>query len=243
MSDIYNKMIKMIHEDMELATDDEMSVISEDNNRITIWDYYNDDIDRTYTLTDPDIIDKDYVKDRIIITKSADDLIDIDKDMISEYLCEYAKNTLINLEEIIFINDYDKDFEELYKRKDGYNWQEILEVNDLPTDNELGIMWFERSMVVVNIGEILKNAEEMAKSGDIYPEDIPKETGIGIITTLLHELRHIEQANPYMPAIEFDQISMDPEADAEEYARNCYDMHPIDIMNDKDYENDLDLYV
>lgn len=240
MGKIFNEMKKYIKEDMELATEDEISIISEDNTHITLWDYYNDDLDRTYTLTDPDIIDSDFVKDRIIITETAKDLVDIDIDDLSDYLCRYAKNSLINLEQIIFINDTEKDFDELYERRDGYDWRECLEVNDLPID-ELGIMWFERSMVLVNIGEILKTTEEMAKNGEIYPEDIPKELNIGIVTTLLHELRHLEQANPYIPAEEFNQISIDKEADAEEYAREIYDFHPIDILKDIDYEEDKEI--
>ena len=230
MDSIYKKMRKMIEEDMDLAYDNEMSIISEDENHITIWDYYNDDIDRNY------------VKDRIILTKSASETIDLDVDSLCDYLCEHAKNTLINLEEIIFISDYDEDFEELYKRKDGYNWSDILETNDLPSDGMLGMMWFERSMVVINIGEILKATEEMAKNGEIYPKDVPEEFNIGIVTTLLHELRHLEQANPYIPAIEFDQISMDPETDAEEYARYCFDMYPVSILYDVDLDEEYGDY-
>ena len=62
--------------------------------------------------------------------------------------------------------------------------------------------------------------------------EIKKETSLGIVVTMLHEIRHAAQNNSYLPEEILDLISEDEEVDAEEYARNWFEQYPTYILKD-----------
>ena len=49
----------------------------------------------------------------------------------------------------------------------------------------------------------------------------------GFVTTIIHELRHLAQQNPYLPEDVLQQEDEDEEEDAEMFARNFCDDHPL----------------
>ena len=57
-----------------------------------------------------------------------------------------------------------------------------------------------------------------------------EELDRGVVVTLLHEIRHCAQENPYLFEERFSRLSFDPEIDAEEYARDCYDRSPVSVI-------------
>ena len=235
MGELFEQMRRTVREDAELAGPDEFAIISEDEHSITVWDYYNDDLDREYTITDPDVITPEWVAERTLITSSAEGIASrIDMSALYKYLCDYAMETLCTLDRMLFINDTERDFDELYEKEGG--WRDILEVNDLP--EELGIMWHERSMVLVNLGECERCVKEMADAGEIDEDEVGDEFNRAVVTTLLHELRHLEQSNPYMPEGVFEAISEDPEEDAEEYGLIIYEKNPACVLSEHDSFNE-----
>lgn len=235
MGELFEQIKRAVHEDAELAGPDEFAILSEDEHSITVWDYYNDDLDRECTITDPDVITPEWVAERTLITSSAGEIASrIDMSALYKYLCDYARETLCTLDRMLFVNNTESDFDELCT-KEG-DWRDILDVNDLP--DELGIMWHERSMVLVNIGECERCVKEMADAGEIDEDEVGDEFNRAIVTTLLHELRHLEQSNPYIPDSVFNAISPDMEEDAEEYGLIIYEKNPACVLSEHDSFNE-----
>lgn len=213
-----------------------VTVVDETNDTITVWDNTGF-IDRTYTITNPNVISKDWLQKRIIKTKSLEKLpyrVNFEK-LVEWLLSSMDKFIYMNLSKMIFVNDTEEDWDELCEVDDDFQY--ILEVNELPDDKCLGIMWFEQSMVVVNVGSIIRCVQNAViqdgQEGDdehwIYPWEAQKDINEQIIVTLTHELRHLAQANPYLTEELLCQES-DDEEDAEDFARFTYENNPVFLI-------------
>lgn len=197
---------------------------------IELCDWYNHDIDRNYTITNPDYINLDWLKERLVVTKSVSELdYQIDTDALMGYINQFfPKELLTTLNRIVICNDGEKDFEELYNNPDFGDMVEICDLPDADGDRYLGIYWFEFNVVAVNLGGIINCAKaslaEDIADGFAFESDVADDVNREVIVTLVHELRHLAQGNPYLPKEVLQQES-DKEEDAEEFARNLVDEH------------------
>lgn len=88
-------------------------------------------------------------------------------------------------------------------------------------DNEhyVGKMLTQHQIVLINEPVIHKMAHEMAED----EQEENKEYEIGILTTLLHEMRHLMlDTNPFLPEEEFPE-ELKEEENVEEFARETYE--------------------
>jgi hypothetical protein len=221
------EMIKKSIED-DIKNGLEVEILAESNDSIVVYD--NADImDRDYEIKNPNILTKDWLKEHTIITPSVNELpqkINVDK-MIDWVYENIDKDMYLTLERIIICNDEEKDFDYLRDYNDELYSQ--LECNDLPSENQLGIMWYDASIVVVNFGTIIKTTNEMIEDGYLYEYEKNDNINYGLISTLAHEIRHLAQANPYLPEDVLQQCG-DDEEDAEQYAINICDEHNVYIL-------------
>ena len=101
-------------------------------------------------------------------------------------------------------------------------------------------MWYDACKVFVNIEEIIKVTKSMLEEGILYDYEVTDCINQGIIETLIHELRHLAQANPYLPE-ELLKQKGDDEEDAEQYARTFYAENLMNIVIKKEMELEIEL--
>lgn len=218
---LFDQIKALIKEDIEQTknTEDEDLLYIEEETENTIYIY--DDLDgfsRRYSITDPDTISRQWILDRIVITDSvADAGVTIDKDQLAGWIFDNVdKNMLLTLEYIILSNDCEDDFDFLEKFNPD-KFGQSAEMNTLPDESQLGIMWFNDQVVAASVGGITNCIDEIIESG--YIEDWERMSAINneIVKTIVHEIRHLAQANPYLPEDILLQDGND-EQDAESYA-------------------------
>ena len=163
-------------------------------------------------------ISSDWIKDRIITSSS----VNIDKDDMAKFVFEHIpKETYQTLRYLIFIKDDEADFDELFDQLESITGYPLLEVHDFPHGDQLGITWTVDCCCVVHVGNIEKEIDRMVRDGDIDEWERAPETEIGIMTTIAHELRHLQQTDLFLQS---DVVFLsDPEEDAEEFARQTMD--------------------
>lgn len=198
---------------------DVVEIIEENDISISIHENI-DGHDRDYVITNPAVINKQWIMDRIIVTKSATTLeYQIDIERLSEWIANSIdRNMLMTLDRIIITNNSEDDYDYLVKTDSRFKY--MLEVSDLPYENIVGYMWYDYQMVFVNMSAIENTVNEMIEDGYIYAQEKDDEINLGIIMTVAHEIRHLAQANPYLPDALLQQTS-DDETDAEEFAKKC----------------------
>ena len=177
---------------------------------------------REYTETDPAVINKDWIRDRIIITDSAIELdLHVDPEIMAEWISDSVDATiLMTLDHIIITNNSEEDYDFLSMMDDRYAY--MLECSDLPGEETAGLMWYNYQMVFVNMGTLVSSADEMVADGLLYEWERNSEINEWVATTVAHEIRHLAQANPFMREDILQQVG-DDEADAEEYALRICD--------------------
>lgn len=181
-----------------------------------------EDTDRTIRYISHDKITPAWLEERIVITYSAgwyDQAVD--PCALAEYLSRTVdKHILQTLEYIVIVSaDTERDWDELFPILEDRHGNPILEVCDLP-DEGVGIQWAEYQTVVVNLGNIIELSKELCSDGF---SDVATETNIGVITTVLHELFHMAQNDPYAPEELFQGLPADPEGQAEAWARKTFE--------------------
>lgn len=145
----------------------------------------------------------------------------IDPHSLAEYIFQAVDRHIIQtLEYIVIISDADRDWDELFPILEDRHGNPILDCCDLPDNGLLGIEWAEYQTVVINMDEIVRSAKEIC--GDGFG-NLDTEVNIGIITTVLHELFHMAQNDPYAPEELFQGLPKDPEAQAEAWAREVFE--------------------
>ena len=77
-------------------------------------------------------------------------------------------------------------------------------------------------LIIINIE---KCVDEMIEQGEISLYEREDEIEIGIKTTIAHELRHLAQDDPYFDRSQVSWNYRDPEADAEQFARDVVDKY------------------
>lgn len=236
---LYQEMVASIKEDVEKEGQEDLIEITEETGMsISVWDNF-EMIDREYTITNPNCIGREYLRNKLIITPSVSELpFIIKQENILSLLEMVDKRLLMTLEGIVLCNDAEADFDYLRDLNDDF-YQE-LEVSDIPCDGLLGINWYCYNKVLVNAGEVFRQTLKLHDDGYIYDWEIEDCIEHGIVTTLIHELRHLEQSNPYIPRQEFQMSDKEThdecEEDAENYARDFCNKHDCKLIYDFKYK-------
>lgn len=198
--------------------EDLLEIIEDTDEKISVYDNF-DGYGREYTITNPEIINETWIKEKIIITKSVPETgYNINTNILTKWLVQNVdKFMYLTLENIVFMADSEKDFDELPLIDNKFS--DLLEVNNLPNEDLIGLMWYHYQIVFVNIKAIIDTTKEMLETGDIYEWEERDTINSGILSTLIHEIRHLAQANPYLPDAILNQ-NTDDELDAENYAKD-----------------------
>lgn len=212
----FNMVVRSIINDVREEYDIEIEEVS--HKAISVYD----DIDgysHRYTIHNVKYMDRKFIEDRLLITKSAENLVN--REAIISYVEKLPKYIYCNLDKIIIINDgEDDDFEEV----ESVIGRDVLEMHDFPYEGQLGIMWSLANMVVISMDSIKEETEKMVEDGDLYDYEATDCINWGLCTTLVHELRHLAQNNPYLPA-EILKQEGDEEEDAENFANDFCNSH------------------
>lgn len=179
------------------------------------------------TLHNPKYMKKDFLTKRIFFTEEAKKLeysVNVSK-LVDWLYANLPKEMYMTLEKLVFCTGSEEELDNLYE--DNY-FRELLEEHDLPIDG-LGITWHSAHIVCVNLSEHINTSKDMAENDEIFDHEIGEVINYGILTTVIHEIRHLAQGNLYLPE-EILQQTSDDETDAEEYARKFYAKHPAWIL-------------
>ena len=236
-NNLFQTIVKNIEYDSLHSTQDNYIVIEEqDNNHITIFDAIDGEINSlTYTIYNPNLINKEYITKRVIFSDDAlykSSLFRLDIEAIIDYLTNKVdKNMLLTIEKIAFVTNEEAEDDSIFKDK---NIEEgLLAGHCFPDENDIGLLWWDENIILINTQAIQNNATYNLREMCITNEtEIKKETSLGIVVTMLHEIRHAAQNNSYLPEEILDLISEDEEVDAEEYARNWFEQYPTYILKD-----------
>lgn len=218
LNSVYEGICRSISDDSEKfdasGTGEFVYFSHDENNRVSVQEYVNGEA-RDYTIHNPAYIDRQWIHDRIIITPSARKSgFCPDKRKTADWIAKVINPCmLMDMENIVFVADTEQDFEYLQE----FGWGDELETNSLPDGTVVGISWFFHQKAFVNLKAIINDTDEMVNDGIIWEDERSHEIRRGTAMTIAHEIRHIAQANPYLPSDILNQMS-DDENDAEEYA-------------------------
>lgn len=212
-----------------------ITIESKDPKSITVFDAMNGEEDsRFYTIHNPDYMTKDYFKSIIRVSDEVKKLpVQLDVDGLCKYLDkDVDKPVFSTVQRIVFCTGDEEDEDTLFK--DELLSESVFEAgHHLPSDGLIGLRWWENDVILINVKEIMettnKMEEEFLKDG-MYFNKYDNVVNDGIITTMLHEARHCAQENPYLSEERFNLYSYNSENDAETYARNWYENHPVFVL-------------
>ena len=239
MSKDFEETKQAIHEDIinpeykELLTVDE-----ETDTSILVCDMTDECFTQYYCITDTDVMDKDWLRGKIIVTPSLQrastdvkgpwnnpvPFSDILNEIMTFLLDFVPKTAYQTLNRLILIYDDVEDEDYLSEVKiDGWHedFDYLLEDHGgLPSDKLCGISWARDCVTIVNVRSIQQATEEMIRSGECSRENKGSDIMRGVLMTVAHEFRHLQQDNPYS-----DKTGMQPdrERDAEDFAIEHYE--------------------
>lgn len=118
----------------------------------------------------------------------------------------------------IIIPTNEKEFEEMLQicSQEG---EDLTEFYSYPGDSLVGIMYHAHQIVFIHAACIKRIAEEIA-SGNKY--EIRSEFECGILTTLIHEMRHLMFVNPFLCGDKYK--GQESEESVEEFSLRAYEM-------------------
>lgn len=213
------------------------NIISYNDNRIFVEENVDNLIDRRYIIynldnkTEEEL--EDFLSGKIYVTESCkkylkeyegDDsegfFLDTEK-LVKLLARKLPREVYMNLNKIIFIC-LEEDCSELEKNEDLFGGEIIA--NDIPGEDDLlGKFWYVNSYILINV----KNCASVIQFADCFG-DFMNEWNRNIMMAILHELRHLEQNNTYIPEEVLSLVSEDIEEDAKEFAFNFCARNNID---------------
>lgn len=123
------------------------------------------------------------------------------------------KEMFTTLEALFFVFNEDGLSELAQYTGDDYGYECIN------MDEQIGLMWYEKNIVIVNVGLIQQTSEEMADEITPASEHICD----GIIMTIVHGMRHLMLRTNFLLTDEECPIEEESEDAVEEYARRFAD--------------------
>lgn len=184
-------------------------------------------------------LNPDILSDMIHISKDIPQAYQIDKSALAHYLWDVCdKNAFITLNELVVIWSEADDLnhpERCGEFKDSESTRMYNEYSDeyayeIGAD-VLGQLWFERNIAVINMGEIVRIAEKVAKENNDLEDfyfSFENQFQTAFLTTVLHELRHLQmETNIFLPEIDYP-LNLASEDAVESYCRDTFESHGID---------------
>lgn len=214
----------------------ELSIESSDEKGLIVWD---DEDAKLLPVHFPEAMTVDDLVQRIHISSDIPKWYQADKKALAEYLwnaCDH--NAFITLNEVVVVwsqpddvgTYMSSDFEDEQRKRlyEEYSDEYAYEIGE----SVLGQLWFERNTAVINMGEIVRAADEVAaQNADLLDIDpffsFDNQVQTGFLTTVLHELRHLQMdTNIFLPEDMYllELASVDA---VEEYCRDAYESHSI----------------
>ena len=209
--------------------------IEEQNNKfIKIFDAMDGEVmSRFYTIRNPEYIDEKYLSSIIFVSDEVENSdFSINKNAIVKYMNHMDKNMLMTLNRVYFITGEEEDTDNIYKDD---TFSEAVESGHYIDDNEVGITWWDYDAAVINVKAIEETMDDM----DDGFMNRKKEMDFGVLTTMVHEIRHVAQSNLYLPEFVLKYNGRDNEDDAETYARNWVDNHYMSVVVEKKKTRDI----
>ena len=215
---------------------DSLSIEESDSNGILVWD---DEDAKTIPFHFLEKMSPQSLSDRIYISPDIPAKYQINQALLADYLWNTCdRNAFITLDEVVVIwsepNDPESfepsDFTDagskhLYEKfGDEYAYEISLDF--------LGQLWFERNVVVINMGEIVRTAESIERhNSDICDPyfSLENQVLVGFLTTAIHELRHLQMdTNILLPEDEYP-LSLCAEAAVEDYCREAFEKNRVSV--------------
>lgn len=214
----------------------ELSIESSDDKGLVVWD---DEDAKLLPVHFLEVMTVDDMVHRIHISSDIPERYHADRKALAEYLwnaCDH--NAFITLEEVVVVwSEPDNaetfepsDFEDEQRKRlyEEYSDECAIEIGA----GVLGQLWFERNTAVINMGEIVRAADEVAaQNADLVDIDpffsFENQVQTGFLTTVLHELRHLQMdTNIFLPE-DIYPPELASESAVEEYCREAFEAHPI----------------
>lgn len=214
----------------------ELSIESSDDKGLVVWD---DEDAKLLPVHFPEAMTVDDLVQRIHISSDIPEWCRADRKALAEYLwktCDH--NAFITLEEVVVVwsqpddagTYMSSDFEDEQRKRlyEEYSDEYVYEIGE----SVLGQLWFERNTAVINMGEIVRAADEFAaQNADLLDIDpffsFDNQVQTGFLTTVFHELRHLQMdTNIFLPEDTYP-LEFASENAVEEYCREAFEAHPI----------------
>lgn len=242
MSDEFKKILEDIKTDAQEENPEELDyetgvlIYDETDTYISVG-VFDDGDEHRFRITDPEAIDLNWLASRIVVTPGAaalhyeihSDIADCEVNYIStESILNWVfdnipKECYQTLNRLVLTTDSEEDFNYLYDLKipEGFSdFNDLLEIHSLPDEHCIGISWADDDVIVIDVGHIIDKTKEMLQNGEIFDYEYNSTIYDGIYMTIAHEIRHLQQNNPYVSDSVRTSFLSDPEIDAEEFARD-----------------------
>lgn len=209
--ELFARLDRFLEEDKNV---EEMFYPKQPENTRTIFDYGDIMAKEISFVPEESMSEKWLLNKTHIQKKPKSSLYNIDFESVVKFVFDHAdKELFTTLDAIFFVYD-EGGLDELYE----YTGDEYaLECIDL--DECIGLLWYEKNIVIVNIGLIIRASEEIEDCVIPAAEHIEE----GIITTIVHELRHLMVDTNYLLTEEECPSSECQEDAVEEYSRRFSD--------------------
>lgn len=220
----------------EIAQCDSLTIEESSERRIVVWDNEDAKIIPFHFL---EKMDASALSERIFVSKDIPDQFQVDKAALAEYLwASCDRNAFITLEELVIIWSEPDDpdtFEpadfvdaETERLSEEYGDEYAYEIGK----DYLGQLWFERNIVVINMGEVVRTAQEVAEAnqniGDPY-FSLENQVLTCFLTTAMHELRHLQmETNIFLPEETYPSL-LASEENVESYCLDAFENSIPDI--------------
>lgn len=216
------------------AEKDSLTIEASDAKGVLVWDEADC---KMIPFHFPEEMNPRTLADLIYISPDIPAKYQIDRFELADYLWNACdKNAFITLDELVVIWSEPED-PETFDPPDFIDagTQHLFEkfgdeyAYDVCSDY-LGVMWFERNVVIVNLGQIVRASEQIAKeNGDLCDPWFSLENQVltGFLTTAIHELRHLQMnTNIFLPE-DLYPLALGSEDAVEEYCREVFEGNPV----------------
>lgn len=222
-----------------ISKDDLLTIENISDRSVCVWDSEDAKI---ITFQFPDRINPQLLAQQIHISSAIPEKYQVDPTALANYLwtaCD--KNAFTTLDQLVVIwSEPDDpillepaDFvdPELTRLCSEFGDEYALELGcDL-----LGQLWFERNIVIINMGQIVRTAEEISMENRDIPDPyftMENQTLTGFLTTAIHELRHLQMDTNILLPEDMYPVSLASEERVEAYCRDAFEAStiPLDIF-------------
>lgn len=211
---------------------DDLTIEEASDSCVVVWDDGDAKIIPFHFL---EHMNSESLSDRIHISKDIPQKYQVDKSLLADYLWNVCdRNAFITLDQIVVIWSEPEDPEtfdppEFVDSESKRLYKEIGDEYALEIGSDLlGQLWFERNIVVVNMGEIVRASEDIAKeNSDLYSPyfSLENQVLVGFLTTVIHELRHLQLDGNILLSEDDYPLYLGSEEEVEAYCREAFEGH------------------